>query len=39
MMVPEERLTVELRRTSAEKLGLSITGGVDNPNLPEIHVS
>lgn len=39
MMVPEERLTVELHRMSTEKLGLSITGGVDNPNLPEIHVS
>ena len=39
MMVPEERLTVELHRTPSEKLGLSITGGVENPNLPEIHVS
>lgn len=39
MMVPEERLTVELHRTPSEKLGISITGGVDNPNLPEIHVS
>lgn len=39
MMVPEERLTVELHRTPNEKLGLSISGGVDNPNLPEIHVS
>ena len=39
VMVPEEWLTVELHRTSTEKLGLSITGGVDNPNLPEIHVS
>ena len=39
MMVPEERFTVELHRAPTEKLGLSINGGVDNPNLPEIHVS
>ena len=41
VMVPEERLTVELHRTPNEKLGLSIEGGLDNPNpnLPEIHVS
>lgn len=38
-MIPEERLTVQLLRADGERLGLSIVGGVDNPNLPQVHVS
>ena len=37
--VPEERFTVQLERRSNERLGLSITGGTDNPSLPDVHVS
>ena len=39
MMVPEDRLTVQLLRTSGERLGLSIIGGIENENLPQVHVS
>lgn len=38
-IVPEETFTIELHRAANEKLGLGITGGVDNPRLQEIHVS
>lgn len=38
-MIPEERMTVQLVRMSGERLGLSIVGGVDNQNLPQVHVS
>lgn len=37
--VPEETMTIVLQRTPSEKLGLSIVGGSDNPNLPQVHVS
>lgn len=37
--IREEIHTVELHRTAKEKLGLSVVGGVDNPNLKDIHVS
>lgn len=39
MTIPEERLTVQLLRMGGERLGLSIVGGTDNPNLPQVHVS
>ena len=38
-IVPVETLTIELHRAADEKLGLGITGGVDNPRLQEVHVS
>ena len=38
-VVPEETLTIELHRSASEKMGLAITGGSDNPRLPEVHVS
>lgn len=37
--VPEEIFTVDLHRSLDEKFGLGITGGCDNPRLPEVHVS
>ena len=39
IMIPEERLTVQLLRMGGERLGLTIAGGTDNPNLPQVHVS
>ena len=35
----EEVIVVELLRETTHKLGLSIVGGSDNPNLQEVHVS
>ena len=37
--VPEETITVHLFRTANERLGLSIVGGTDNTDLPQVHVS
>ena len=34
----EDVFVVELRREAPHKLGLSIIGGADNPNLQNIHV-
>ncbi len=38
-LVPEETYTIELKKTSKQKLGLAVVGGIDNPNLKEVHVS
>ena len=38
-LVPEETFTVELHRGPKQKLGLAVVGGIDNPNLRDIHVS
>lgn len=38
-LIPEERMTVELRRSPREKFGIGLVGGSDNPNLRHVHVS
>lgn len=38
-IIPEDKITLELRRRPGKKLGISIVGGTDNPNLRHIHVS
>lgn len=38
-LVPQEKMTIELRRGPREKLGIGIVGGRDNPNLETVHVS
>ena len=38
-VVPEENLTIRLVRASGEKFGLKFIGGIDNPNLDQVHVS
>ena len=37
-LVPEETYTIELKKTAKQKLGLAVVGGIDNPNLKEVHV-
>lgn len=38
-LVPEETHTIVLKKTAKQKLGLAVVGGIDNPNLKEVHVS
>ncbi len=37
--VPEESITVRLRRGEGEKFGLKVAGGRDHPSLHQVHVS
>ncbi len=37
--MPEETHTIKLTKTPEQRLGLTVVGGSDNPNLKEVHVS